>query len=119
MRHQGISQEESYFCRCATTFPVDQKTMKENAWRMPNSFKDNGHSLVLVLKRSGTLSVKTVHKEYGTIWLKEYCWSWQKVNVQFSALRAHCPEVDSKAKDMENYLYTMQPIWKRLKLFFA
>ena len=25
--------------------------------------------LVLVLKRSGTVSVETVHKEYGTIWL--------------------------------------------------
>ena len=53
MRHQRISQEESYLCRCSTTFPVDQKTMKKNAWRMPNSFlcmqkdleKDNGNLL--------------------------------------------------------------------------
>ena len=90
--------------------------MKKNAWRMPNSFlymqgdleKDNGHSLVLVLKRSGTVSVKTVHKEYGTIWLKRCCWNSQKVDVQSSALRAHCPEVDSKAKDMENCRYTMR-----------
>ena len=52
----------------------DQKTMKKNAWRMPNLFlcmqrnleKDNGHSLVLVLKGSGTVSVKTVHKVNGT-----------------------------------------------------
>ena len=29
MRHQRISQEESYLCRCSTTFPVDQKTMKK------------------------------------------------------------------------------------------
>ena len=28
--------------------------------------KDNGHSLVLVLKRSGTQSKRTVHKEFGT-----------------------------------------------------
>ena len=28
--------------------------------------KDNGHSLVLVLKRNGTLSKRTVHKEFGT-----------------------------------------------------
>ena len=28
--------------------------------------KDNGHSLVLVLRKSGTLLVKTVHKESGT-----------------------------------------------------
>ena len=76
-----MSQEESYLCRCSTTFPVDQKTMKKNAWRMPNSLlcmqkdleKDNGLVLVLVLKRSGTVSVKTVHKEYGTIWLKRCC----------------------------------------------
>ena len=36
---------------------------------------------------------------------------------QFSALRVHCPEVDSEAKDTENCRYTMQPIWKRLRLF--
>ena len=41
------------------TFPVDQETMKKNACQMLNSFlnmqndmeKDNGHSLVLVLKK--------------------------------------------------------------------
>ena len=82
--------------------------MNKNAWRMPNSFlcmqgdleKDNGHLLVLVLKRNGTASVKTVHKENGTIWRKECCWNSQKADVQFSALRVHCPEVDSEAKDM-------------------
>ena len=38
--------------------------------------------------------------------------------VSFSVLQVHCPEVDSKAKDMENCRrYTMQPIWKRLRLF--
>ena len=55
MRHQRISQEESYLCRCSMTFPVDQKTMNKNAWRMPDSFlcmqrdleQDNGHSLDL------------------------------------------------------------------------
>ena len=49
--------------------------MNKNAWRMPNSFlciekdleKDNGDLLVLVLKRSGTVSVKTVDKEPGKI----------------------------------------------------
>ena len=52
------------------------KRLKKSAWRMPNSFlylerdleKDNGHSLVLVLTRSGTVSVKTVNKECGTKW---------------------------------------------------
>ena len=31
-------------------------------------------------------------------------------SVQCSALRAHCPEVDSEAKDMENCRYTLQPM---------
>ena len=55
------------------TFPVEQKTTKKSVWQMPNSYlctredleKDNGHLLVLVLRKSGTVSVKTVHKEYG------------------------------------------------------
>ena len=38
VRHQRISQEESYVCRCSTTFRVDQKTMKNNVWPMRNSF---------------------------------------------------------------------------------
>ena len=42
-----------------------------------------------------------------------------RADVQFSVLRLHCPEVNSKAKDMVNCLYTMQPIRKRLRLFFA
>ena len=36
-----------------------------------------------------------------------------------SVLRLHCPEVNSKAKDMENCRYIMQPIWKWLRLFLA
>ena len=58
--------------------PVDQETMKKNASQMPISFlfvrkdleQDKGHLLVLVLKRSGILSVKMVHKENGTRWRK-------------------------------------------------
>ena len=78
-KHQRISQEEFYSCRCSTTFPVEQETMNKNVWQTLDSYfcmqedleKDNGHSLVLVLKRSGILSVKIVHKENGTIWRKE------------------------------------------------
>ena len=29
VKHQKISQEESYLCRCSTTFPVEQMTMKQ------------------------------------------------------------------------------------------
>ena len=65
MRHQRISQEESYLCRCSTTFHVDQKTMKKNASLMLNSFlkmhedleQENDHLLVLVLRKSGPLSM--------------------------------------------------------------
>ena len=72
-RHQRISQEEFFACRCSTTSPLDQETMKNNACQMPISFlymrkdleKDNGHLLVLVPRKSGTLSVKIVRKESG------------------------------------------------------
>ena len=75
-KHQKISQEEFYSCRCSTTFPVEQKTMNKNVWQTPNSYlctredleKDNGHLLVLVLRSSGTLSKRIVHKESG-----QYC----------------------------------------------
>ena len=67
--------------------------------------------------KSCAVSVKTVYMEYGTELLKG-CWlNSQKADVQFSVLRVHCPEVDSKAKYMENCRYTTQPIWKQLKLF--
>ena len=48
--------------------------------------KDNGHSSGLDLRKSGTLSVKIVHKENGTIWRKGCCWNSQKADVQFSRL---------------------------------
>ena len=69
------SQEEQHqSCRCSTTFLVEQETMNKNVWQTLDSYLctegdlvfDNGHLLVLVLKRSGSLSVKTVHKECGT-----------------------------------------------------
>ena len=105
-KHQKISQEEFYLCRCSTTFPVEQKTMKKNASQMLDSFhkmqndleQDNGHSLVLVLRKSGTLSKKTVHKESGTKLQKGCCWNSLRVDVQYSVLRLHCPEVNSKSK---------------------
>ena len=47
------------------------------------------------------------------------CWNSPKADVQFSVLRLHCPEVDSKAKDTENCRSTLQPSRKRLRLYFA
>ena len=70
-------------------------------------------------EKSGIVQVNTVHQEYGTIWRKG-CWrSSQKVDIQSSVLQGLSPEVDSKAKVMENCRYTIQPIWKRLRQFFA
>ena len=61
--NQKISQEKFYSCRCSTTFLVEQKTVKKNVWQTLESYlciqekmvKDNGHSLVLVPRRSGVL----------------------------------------------------------------
>ena len=60
--------------------------------------KDNGHSLVLVLKRSGILWKRVAHKESWTKLQKGCCWNSLRADVQFSILRLHCPEVNSKSK---------------------
>ena len=65
--------------------------MKRIVWQMLDSYlcmqedleKDNGHSLVLILKRSGTLSKKTVHKEFGTQLQHGCCWNSLRTDVQF------------------------------------
>ena len=49
-------------------------------------------------EKSGTLLVKTVHKESGTKLQKGCCWNLLKADVQFFGLRPHCPQVNSKAK---------------------
>ena len=125
-KHQKFSQEEFYSCRCSKTFPLEQETMNKNVWQTLDSYlcmqenlvKNNGHSLVLVLRKSGTLSKRTVHKKSGTILRKRCWWNSPKADVQFSVLRLHCPEVNSKAKDMVNCRFTLQRTWKRLKHFF-
>ena len=43
----------------------------------------------------------------------------RKADVRFSVLRPHCLEVNSKAKDVENCRFTLLPLIKQLKLFFA
>ena len=126
-KHQKISQEEFYSCLCSTTFCVEQETMNKNFWQTLDSYlcmqedlvKDNGHSLVLVLKSSGTLSMRIDHKESGTLLRKRCWWNSPKADVQLFVLRLHCPEVNSKAKDMVNCRFTRQPTRKRLRLFFA
>ena len=58
-------------------------------------------------------------KDFGTKLQKGCCWNSLRADVQFSALRPRCPDVNSKAKDMVNCRFTMQPTRKRLRLFFA
>ena len=111
----------------STTFLVTRKTMKKNVWQMSKSSPylqrslvlDNGHLLVQVPRRSGILWKRIVHKEFGIISRKRCCWNLPKAHVQFSVLRLHCPEVNSEAKDMENCRFTLLPLRKQLKLFFA
>ena len=38
------------------------------------------------------------------------CWNSPKAHVQFSVPRHHCPEVNPKAKDMENCRFTLLPL---------
>ena len=68
-------------CQCTTTFFEEQKTIKWNVWQMLDSYlcmqedleKDNGHTMVLVLRESCTLSKnspqgiwdKAVRRSYG------------------------------------------------------
>ena len=103
-KHQKFSQEEFYLCRCSTTFPVEQKTMKKSVWQTPNSYlcmqedleQDNGHSLVLVQRKSGTLSKKTVHKKCGTKLQKGCCWNSLRADVQFSVLEEYAFKMNAK-----------------------
>ena len=104
-KHLKFSQEEFYLCRCSTTFPVEQKAMQKNVWQIPKSSPylqrslvlDSGPLLVQVPKRNGILWKRTAHKEFGTISRKRCCWNSLRADVQFSVLRLHCPEVNSKA----------------------
>ena len=105
-----------------------KERMKKNAWRMPNSFlcmqKDLGKGHWSFIgpgseKKWYCISEDSPQGVWDKMAERMLCGNSQNVVVQISALRVHCTEVDSKARDMENCRYTMQPIWKRLKLFFA
>ena len=101
--------------------------MKKNAKQLLDSSlslckedleQDNGLFSVLVQRKSGTLSVQIPQGDWDKMAEKmmlEFAESGHPIFVQ----QAHCPEVSSKAKAMENCRYTMQPNWKRLRPFFA
>ena len=79
--------------------------MKKNVWQMLDSYlfmeedleKDKGHFLVIGSEKSGPLSVRTVHKEFGTKLQKGCCWNPLRADVQFSVLRLHCTEGQLKS----------------------
>ena len=105
----------------------DRKGNKEIVWQMPESLEylqrnlvlDNGHLLVQVLKRSGILRKRIVHKELGIVLRTTCCWISQKTDIPFSVQQLHCPGVRSKAKDMENCQYTLPQMISQLTQFFA
>ena len=104
-----------------------RKTMKKNVWQMLKSSPflqrslvlDNGHLLVQVLRRNGTVWKKTIVKEFGITSRKRCCWNSQQADVQFSVQQLHCPGKSSKAKDTVNCLFILLRIKKQLRLFFA
>ena len=63
--------------------------------------------------------MKTVHWRMGQYGGKDVVGIPRKWMSNFFVPRVHCPEVSSKAKAVEHCRFTMQPIWKRLRLFFA
>ena len=82
--------------------------------------KDNGHLLVPVLRKSGAVSVKTVHKEYGTELLKG-CWL-EFAESGCPIFRATTPLPRGRLKSIGgeklSIHYCADPE-RRLKLFFA
>ena len=102
---------------------MTRKAVKNNVWSSPYLQRclvwDNGHLLVQVPKRSGIPVNRIVHKELGIISRTKCCWNSLKEDVLFSVQRLHCPEVFSRAKDMENCRFTTVPTRPRLRLFFA
>ena len=71
---------------------MTEKAIKKNVWQMPESSKylrenlvlDNGHLLDQVLKRSGPLWKRIVHKELGIISRTKCCWNSQKGDILLS-----------------------------------
>ena len=66
MRHQRISQEESYLCRCSTTIPVEQETMKKNVWQMLDSY--------LCIQKKIWKRILVIHK----FWQEVVLYQWRQ-----------------------------------------
>ena len=80
----------------------------------------NGHFLVLVQrKRWYSISEDSPQGEWDRTAEKMMLEFAESADIQSSVPRVHCPEVDSKAKAVENCRYTIVPTRTRLQLFFA
>ena len=125
-KHQKLSQEDFYLCQCSMTSLVTEKAIKKNVWQMPESSKylqrnlvlDNGHLLVQVLKRSGILVKRIVHKELGIMSRTKCFWNSQKADILFSVQRLDCPGVYSRAKDIENCQYIFTADYPTIETIF-
>ena len=95
------------------------KTMKRNVLLIP-------HLCLYLQKRFPAGNWSFLGPGSQTKWYSTYNerpgGKWDKVekaDTQFSEPRVHSLEERSKAKEVENYLYTSVPMEIRLKLFFA
>ena len=119
--HQNNSELSS--CRCSMTSNGEVKTMYCEFFTCVFIHKKISNRTLSFLglgsERSGILLMKANRKKNGIESLN-CCWSnSEKADTQFSEPRVHCLEERSKAKEVENYLYTSVPMVIRLKLFFA
>ena len=82
--------------------------------------QDINHSSDLDQKQSGILAYnERPQGEWDRVAELMMIKILQKADTQFSEPRVRCLEERSKAKAVENYLYTSVPMVIRLKLFFA
>ena len=81
--------------------------------------QDTGHFSILVQRKVVFYQWVQSTKWMGQNGRGDKWWHSQKADTQSSVPRVLCPEVSTEAKAVENCRYTIKPIWKRLKLFFA
>ena len=125
MRHHRISQEELYSCQCSTTSPVDQDKIE---------CESNANLVSLYAKRFGkgqwSFNGPGSEKMWYSISEVSPQGEWDKMaeRMLLEFAESGCPIFCAttplsggrlKSKGHENCRYTIQPIWKRLRLFFA
>ena len=123
---QRISQEELYSCRCSTTSPVDQKTMKKNACQMPISFlylqKDFGKgqwSFIGLGSEKKWYSISEDTRRMGQYGGKVDVGIRRKRTSNFPCYKSIVQRSTQEQRPWKMVRYTIVPIWKRLRLFFA